>query len=270
MKILPLLFVSFSAASAHAALITSVPGPDFQGGMLMPMVSIQASTGDGANPTSGSIEIDFSPAETPVLKPLSQWSPGDWFGESAAWREDLSPTEGSVPGMPTANAGNGDLFNNRYGFMYMGNGSEMMAYVPEGNSLAIRLVDISSDSLSAFNYGNADNRWDPVFEDVGDQVLWSAQMWHNYFTLPADAEPGTYTAQFEIFMASTEFTGDTGFAQYDAAAESAVKNENFTSAFLTYEFTVVPEPAHFAVGMGLLALGAVAFGRGRSRRGGQS
>ncbi|MGE9291966.1 MAG: hypothetical protein ACQKBT_13280, partial [Puniceicoccales bacterium] len=252
----PLSLSLICGASAHAAVITAVPGPDDQGGMIMPMVTIQATSGTASNPTAGSIQINFNPTETPVLKPLSQWSPGDWFAGTDAWAGDLSPTEGSTPGMPSTDAGNGDLFNNQYGFMYMGNGSLEMAYVPVGNSLAIKLLDISSDNLSAFNYSNANNRWDPVFEEVGDQVLWNGSMWHNYFTMPADTPPGTYTAEFEIFIASTAFTGSTGFAQYDAAAESAVKNTAFESAYLTYEFTVVPEPAQAAVVASLLALAA--------------
>lgn len=252
----------FMAATSGAALITAVPGPDDQGGMIMPMVTITATAGPNTDPTAGTINVNFNPNEIPVLRPLTEWSPGDWFAEGAAWRQDLSPVAGSVAGMPPANAGNGDLFNNQYGFMFMAMPMMGMANVPSGNSLGIRLDSIMTMDLRSFNYGNADNRWDQVFDGVDSQVLWNGTMWHNYFTMPADTAPGTYTAVFEIFIADIPFTGTTGFAQYNAAALNAGRNENFTSAFVTYDFTVIPEPS--AAVLSLLALlGWTMLGRKR-------
>lgn len=243
-----LLAVTISLPSfLKAGLITAVPGPDDQGGMIMPMVSIDATEGTGSEPTAGSVVISFDPSSIPELRPLTHWSPGDWFAETAAWRADLSPADGAVSGMPAANAGNGDLFNNQYGFMFMSMGTMMSANIPSGNSLAIRLDHLTNSDLKAYNYVNNQNLWDQVFDDIDSQVLWNGTMWHNYFTMPADTEPGTYSARFEIFIASTPFTGTTGFAQYDAAALSATANPNFTSAFIEYEFTVIPEPAHFVL-----------------------
>lgn len=237
--------------AVHAAEISAVPGPDDQGGMIMPMVSIFATSGSGTNPTAGNVNVNFNPSVVPILKPLTEWSPGDWFAETAAWRNDLSPVDGTVAGMPSANAGNGDLFNNRYGFMFMGMGTMMMANVPTGKSLAIRLDSVSSLDIKSFNHGNADNRWDQVFNGVGSQVLWNGTMWHNYFTMPASTAPGNYSATFEIFIADTPFTGTTGFAQYDTVALNAAKDTNFNSAFVTYNFSVVPEPST----VGLLLIG---------------
>lgn len=242
-----LSLITVASIAAKADLITSVPGPDDQGGMIMPMVTIQATGGPAANPTAGVIQITFNPPYAPTLKSLNEWSPDDWFAEGAAWRSDLSPIAGSVDGMPPANAGNGDLFNNQYGFTFMGMGTDMMANIPEGNSLAIRLDSISSLDLQSFNYSSGNNRWDQVFDGVDSQVLWTGGMWHNYFTMPASTPAGTYTAAFEIFMADVPFTGTTGFAQYDAYAQSAGRNDNFTSAFVTYTFTVVPEPSTTAL-----------------------
>lgn len=253
-----------AAFQSSAALITSVPGPDDQGGMLMPMVTIAASSGSGSAPSSGSIQISFAPATTPELRPLQDWSPGDWFSDTAAWRADLGSPAG-VGGTPSLNAGAGDLFNNQYGFMFMGMGSMMMANIPEGKSLAVRLVSVSSDALQSYNYSSSANRWDEVFAEVGDQVLWNGSMWHNYFTLPAGSVVGTYTAQFEIFIANTPFTGSTGFAQYDAAALAALADPAFTPANVTYTWTVaaVPEPSAFASLAGAVVLGAVAVRRRR-------
>jgi hypothetical protein len=242
------------AANAHAALITAVPGPDDQGGMIMPMVTITSTAGTGSNPTAGTINISFSPSSTPILKSTQEWVPGGWYDESAAWRADLGSAEG-IGGTPVANAGSGDLFNNQYGFMFMSMGSMMMANVPTGNSLAIRLDSISSASLQSFNYGNAANRWDQVFDAVDSQVLWNGSMWHNYFTLPDDAPAGSYSATFEVFVANTGFSGSTGFAQYDEAALTASKNTNFESAFVTYNFSVIPEPSSgILLGAGIASL----------------
>lgn len=80
-------------------------------------------------------------------------------------------------------------------------------------------------------------------------------MWHNYFTMPASTPEGTYSATFEIFVADTPFTGTTGFAQYDSAALTASKNSNFTSAFVTYNFNVIPEPrSSILLGLGVASL----------------
>lgn len=256
-----------SSINASAALITSVPGPDDQGGMIMPMVTLTATSGTGSAPTAGALNISFSPTATPELRPLQDWSPGDWFADTAVWRSDLGSPAG-VGGTPSLNAGAGDLFNNQYGFTFMGMGSMMMANIPAGKSLAIRLVSVSSDSLESYNYSASANRWDPVFADVGDQVLWNGSMWHNYFTLPAGSVVGTYTAEFEIFVANTPFTGSTGFAQYDAAAMAALADPAFTPATVTYAWTVsaVPEPSAFAAFTGAAALGAVASRRRRHLR----
>ena len=233
-----------TASSSFGALITAVPGPDDQGGMIMPMFTISATAGTGSNPTAGTINMSFS-ATPPVLKSLQEWSPDGWFAEAATWRPRLGSPAG-VGGTPLANAGAGGLFNNQYGVMFMSMGTMMMANIPTGKSLAIKLTSISSLNLESFNYSSAANRWDQVWSaGVGSQVLWNGSMWHNYYTLPAASAAGTYSASYEIFIANTPFTGGTGFAQYDAAADAATKDINFTAATLNYSWTVIPEPSTY-------------------------
>ncbi len=237
-----------------------VPGPGDQGGMEMPIISI-LDAANYSDPTSGRINIAFNPGSTPLLTTLEQWSPGSWFAESASWRPDLgSPT--GVGGTPSANAGNGGLFNNQYGFMFMANPMMSAAYVPTGKSLAIRLTSSSSALLASFNYGGADNRWDQVFGGPSPQVLWSGSMWHNYFTLPASAPAGTYSATFEIFIADTPFTSGTGAADYSTTALNALKDNAFTPASVTYTWTAVPEP----MTLWLLATGLLLLSRKAIRR----
>ncbi len=236
---------------SHAALITAIPGPDDQGGMLMPMVTI-INTDDPNNPTSGDISINFSPTQTPQLQSLQSWSPGAWFDTGAAWRSDLGSPAG-IGGTPVANAGNGDLFNNQYGFMFMSMPMMGMAIIPTSKSLGIELISLSSPLLESYNYVNSSNLWDQVFPTIGSQVLWNGNMWHNYFTLPAASAPGTYSATFEVFIADTPFTGTTGWAQYDASALNAAKDINFNSTTVDYTWTVIPEPSTYA----LLALASL-------------
>jgi|GEM_PF-900451 len=234
-----ILAVCAAVAVAQAGLITSVPGPDDQGGMIMPLIYI-TNADDPVNPTTGTLAVGFDPHPSPVLAGLQYWSPGSWFDATAAWRADLGSPAG-VGGTPPENAGRGDLFNSQYGFTFGADPAEGWAYVPEGKSLGIRLKSRSSSFLQAFNYDDYDNIWDEVMSPARPQVLWNGSMWHNYFTLPADAPPGVYTAEYEIFIANAEFQDGTGFVDYSPSALAAVADPNFTPVTVTYTW-VVPAP----------------------------
>lgn len=230
---------------SQAGLINSIPGPSDQGGMVMPMISI-VNADDYDNPTRGEISIGLPSAIIPVLRTLEEFSPGAWFAESAAWRENLGSPEG-IGGTPPANAGNGNRFNNQYGFMFMANPMMDSANIPLGKSLGIRLHHFSSSDMRSFNYVKLEDKWDPIFEEPGSQVLWSGMMWHNYFTLPAGLPLGFYTATFEIFIADKEFTPGTGAADYSPTAQQVENDPNFASAFVELTFRVIePEGITYA------------------------
>ena len=224
----------------QAGLISAVPGPDDQGGMIMPMVYL-TNTDNPEDPTRGTLAVMFDPLAPPVLAGLQHWSPGNWFATGAAWRADLGSPAG-VGGTPSANAGRGDLFNSQYGFTFWADPAQGWAYVPWGKCLAIRLKSRSSSLLRAFNYEDYDNRWDEVLSPSRPQVLWDGTMWHNYFTLPAGASPGIYTATYEIFIANAQFGGETGFVDYSPSALAAVADPNFTPVTVTYRWVVEGEP----------------------------
>jgi hypothetical protein len=236
------LAVSFFAAPQllRAELLEFLPGPDDQGGMIMPMVMI-TDTDNLQNPTFGTLRVNFNPSTVPQLADLQHWSPGSWLPADAAWRPDLgSPT--GVGGTPAANAGRGDLFNNQYGFTFMANPNMGRAFVPVGKSLGIRLVSLSSPLLRSFHYDDWDNLWDEVLGPViRPQVLWNGGMWHNYYTLPASAPPGQYTATYEIFIANRAFSGDQR-VDYSPGAVLATADPNFTPVRITYTWTVYGEP----------------------------
>ncbi len=234
-------FLLKCAATCLATELTAIPGPDDQGGMIMPMVTLTGTT----------VNVSFNPAATPVLAGLGTWSPGDTFPNSASWNSLLDPVDGQ-----------GALFNNQYGFMFMANPMMGMDNVPTGKSLGIRLLARNSSLLESWNYVNGQNRFDEVFANVGDQVLWNGSMWHNYFTLPNSAAPGIYTASFEIFIADTTFTAGTGFADYTAGALSAAQDTGYRPVTVNYSWQVVPEPS---VSL-LLVAGASGFLFFRKRR----
>lgn len=253
-----------AATSATGEVLSSIPGPDAQGGMIMPMVMI-INSDNPAEPTTGELAISFSPSAVPVLKPLSEWSPGGWFAEGALWREDLSPPVG-VGSTPPANAGSGALFNSQYGFTWMANPMMEMAFVPTGKALGIRLVSRSSEDIAIFNHGSG-TLWDPILTEIGSQVLWSGNMWHPVFTVSSGAAVGTYTVEFEIFIADTTFTSGTGWVDYSLSALAANENPNFATATVVFEFAVIPEPETFAAAAGLLMLLlAIGLRRYRSER----
>lgn len=222
-----IIAIAISAISTQAAILTSIPGPDDQGGMIMPMVTL---SGD-------SLSIMFMPpSELPRLASLDYWSPGDTFNPSSAWHAELDPL-----------SGNGALFNNQYGLTFMGS-------IPAGGALGIRLLSTSSNLLQAWNYVKSQNRFDQIFQHIGDQVLWNGSMWHNYFTLPEDAAPGVYSATFQVFIADGTFVAGSGFADYSLSALTATQNMSYTPVNITYSWEVaaIPEPSSLLLlgGMG--------------------
>jgi hypothetical protein len=231
------LFLSLlTAATAIQVHATALPGPDDQGGMIMPMVMVNGHT----------LTLMFNLATTPVLGSLDYWhsinpnlpanlSPGD------AWYSVVDP------------GGNGSLINCQYGFTAAGD------FLPAELSLGIKLTAASSDLLQAWNYSSGSNRFDEVFSNIGDQVLWDGGMWHAYFTLPADIAPGLYSATFEIFVADESFTEGTGAADYSLSALNALPDDTYDTLTLTYQWAVIPEPAAYLLSAcGLLALTVIA------------
>ncbi len=214
---MPYPFLALGASSLRATVLTSIPGPDDQGGMIMPMVMLSGTT----------LSLMFNPTKVPKLASLTTWSPGNTFEPTAAWYSALDPVGGA-----------GDLFNNQYGFTFMS-----MDGLPEGKALAISLASASSIDLEFYNYVNSQNRFDRIFSDTGYQVLWSGDMWHNYVTLPSNAAAGTYTASFEVYVVDGTFSDSTGYADYTSLAQNAPRDMDYNSVTINYTWTVVPEPS---------------------------
>ncbi len=214
--------LALAVTSSHASVLTAIPGPDDQGGMIMPMVVLNDDT----------ISTMYSsPAVPPLLASLGHWAPGDSFSPTSSWYEELDPL-----------GGDNSLFNNQYGFTFMGS-------IPSGKALGLRLVASSSPDLQFFNYVNSQNRFDAVFSSPASQVLWNGAMWHPYAVAPDTMAGGTYTATFEVFVANASFASGTGFADYSAGALSATRDMAYNTSSITYTWTVVPEPSSAAIAL---------------------
>lgn len=164
-----------AAASASAATLTNVP---MQGGMLMAMLSYNASAG---------ALMAMSPMDAAQLTPLLASNPGDGFDPADPWYESLDPSR------------QGLAFSRRIGFS-MDTASDL---IPAGTAIWIRKLS-SSPGLGAYRYrSSAPKAWEPILGTAGstNALQWDGSMFHPCFAAPPGA--GTYTATFEAFLVDT-------------------------------------------------------------------
>lgn len=238
-----------AVAAASAAVISDIPDPFQQGGMIHVYTTFTDINDNGVE----TFFVQFDVAhDTLEMKPLSMWSPGDNFDPADPWYSALDPSQA------------GKMFNSQYGFWINSNFSDLL---PLGMSIGLRLVN-STPGLSVY-YDRLNNRtspgepaetgavFDPVFTPEHDYVLWDGTMWHPVFV--ADGA-GVYNATFEFFIADEQ---GNQIVDYTTIA-------GYEPGYGTTEFTLtwiaVPEP-----GAGALIFGAIALlALGRRRKGGGS
>lgn len=165
----------FPAASTRGAVLTSVP---MQGGMVMPMLSYDA--------TVGALHVQVDPT-VPQLIPLLASNPSDSFDPADPWFDALDPSR------------QGLAFSRRYGFVM----NTITDPLPAGTAIWIRKLD-GSPELGLFRYrGSAPKTWEPIFGTAGspNALLWNGMMFHPAITAPPGSS--TYTATFEAVLAST-------------------------------------------------------------------
>ena len=212
--ILSLRLVPFSQASA--TVLTTLPTPVDQGGMVHINVSLQ-----------GSGMVVHLDAGTPVIQSMAAWKPGDTLNPASPWYSTLDPTQGA------------GLFNSQFGFLIDSGSSDPL---PDGAKILIDWVS-GTAGLKAFRWKNTDPQaFEGILGTDGSSTTWdwstvSYGMTHPAFVMPAGS--------------SGAASATLSFTLTDA---SDVPLPGYTSAQTTLNFTVVPEPSTAALSVGALLL----------------
>jgi hypothetical protein len=114
-----LLLLFLPILPIHAAVLSDLPGPMSQGGMIHLYTTF-------TNSETGTFFVAFDVPHSPLeMKPLDLWSPGDTLDPVHPWYSELDPTQGA------------GMFNSRYGFWVNAAQSDLL---PAGLSIGVRLV----------------------------------------------------------------------------------------------------------------------------------
>ncbi len=202
--------ILLSAVPATAAVLSTLPTPMDQGGMIHINVSLQ-----GANivalPESG----------TPVIQPLSTWKPGDTLDPASPWYSTLDPTQGA------------GLFNSRFGLLIDAGATDPL---PGGSKIMVAWVS-GTGGLQAYRWRNTPTP--QLFEGImgtgGSSTSWdwssvSHGMMHPLFVMPAGS--------------SGAAAATLSFTLVDA---SNVPLSGYNPTQATLNFSVVPEPSILAL-----------------------
>lgn len=162
---------AFAPAALFAATLTSVP---MQGGMVMPMVSYNASIGR---------LMTMMDETVPALTPLLASNPGDSFETNAPWFDTVDPSR------------QGLAFSRRYGFVM----DAITDPLPANTQIWLRKLS-GPPEVAAYRYAASPQTWQPIFGTAGSSnaLYWNGMMFHPCFT----AAPGTnkYSAEFQAYL----------------------------------------------------------------------
>ena len=211
-----LVAASAVLSTAHAAVLSALPTPVEQGGMIHINVSLQG-TDLVAHPEAG----------TPVIQPLAAWKPGDTFDPASPWYSTLDPTQAA------------GLFNSQFGLLIDGGATDPL---PDGSKIMVGWVS-GTANLDIYQWKNtAVQAFTPILGTDGSSTKWdwssvSLGMMHPMFVMPAGSS-GTATATLSFTLTDS---GGVPLAGYNA-----------TNA--TLNFSVVPEPSALVLGVASLGL----------------
>jgi hypothetical protein len=211
--------VSFliAALPLSAAVLTGLPSPMTQGGMIHINVALNA------NAMSVMLE-----SGTPEIKPLSAWMPGDTLDPASPWYSTLDPSQ------------SGGLFNSQFGLV-MSADSDLL---PTNSTIIVGWVS-GTAGLEAFRWRNsAPQLFDPILGTDGTSTSWdwgtvNRGMMHPLFNMPAGSS-GTASATLSFTLADS----------------LGVALPGYTPTQTTLNFNVIPEPSAWVLSMftGLLVL----------------
>lgn len=167
----------------HAAVLTMLPTPMMQGGMLHANIWFDGST----------LHSYFDPG-VPELKPLAVWSPGDTFDPASPWFSRLDPSTGA------------GAFNSQYGLLIDGSLTDPL---PLGSKILVSIVD-ATPALGIFRWRNTEPQiFDPILGTEGAPISWdwgalNHAMFHPMFVAgPGAGENPAATLRFELVDEST-------------------------------------------------------------------
>jgi hypothetical protein len=193
------------AARSGAAVLTTLPTPMNQGGMIHINVAFNELTSAlTAAPEAG----------TPAIKPLSAWKPGDTFAPSSPWYATLDPTQGA------------GFFNSQFGLVLFDSDP-----LPSGSQIMVGLVS-ETPGLEVFQWKNTSpQNFTGILGTGGSATSWNwgsvaHGMTHPMFVMPAGSS-GSASATLSFTLAD-----GTGLAL-----------PGYTATQATLNFTVVPEPS---------------------------
>jgi hypothetical protein len=205
--------ILLSAVPATAAVLSTLPTPMDQGGMIHINVSLQ-----GANivalPESG----------TPVVQPLSAWKPGDTLDAVSPWYSTLDPTQGA------------GLFNSRFGLLIDAGATDPL---PSGSKIMVAWVS-GTAGLQTYRWRNSPTPqlFDGIMGTGGSATSWdwstvSHGMMHPLFVMPAGS--------------SGDAAATLSFTLVDS---SNVPLAGYNPTQATLNFSVIPEPSTLALSAG--------------------
>jgi hypothetical protein len=200
---------TLSALPIGATVLTTLPGPMDQGGMIHINVALNGATLTAA-PETG----------TPDLKPLSSWKPGDTLDPVSPWYATLDPAQAA------------GLFNSRFGLVLFESDP-----LPVDTKIMVSWVS-GTPGLGAFRWRNsAPQLFDPILGTGGSAMSWdwgtvSHGMTHPVFVMPAGSSG---TASVTLAFTLTDSAG--------------VPVPGYAPAQTTVGFNVIPEPSAVLLSM---------------------
>ena len=207
-----------TASPVFAVVLTALPSPMQQGGMIHINVAYNETTGLlSAIPEAG----------TPEIKPLSAWSSGNTFDSVSPWYATLDPSQAA------------GMFNSQFGLVVAGSDT-----FPSGSKIMVGLVS-STPGLEVYQWKNTDPQaFNGMLGTDGSVASWDWStvmhgMMHPMFVMPAGSS-GSASATLSFTLSDRAGNPLSGYAPAQA----------------TLNFNVVPEPSALLLSgsAGLLAL----------------
>ena len=191
------------ASSAGATVLSSLPSPMAQGGMIHLNIALNGS----------SLTADPEPG-TPVIKPLSMWSPGNTLNPASPWYSTLDPEQAA------------GLFNSQFGLVLFNSDP-----LPVGSKIMVSVVSATPGLQTYQSRSNEPQLFNAILGTAGSPAEWDWStmahgMFHPTFVMSAGSV-GTASATLAFTLTNSSGTALPGY----------------TGTQATLNFNVIPEPS---------------------------